>query len=251
MLLVAMYYCENSCFSVLIPAVDAFVLDRPLPSSHTSRDRMHHIHQRHDHAYRKTTARTTLLGKDGDSDNGGSQERDATKNLVDKLTLEQRQALLQREMNGEGDNDDATNGVQVGDADKVERRSRNDRRNLLINGAAVALSVVTAVTATNLYTQTVYTPPGFQRFSATKFIAATGDPTANYGVIGNAPEEQWGVWNQDPGPRGVFLRDYKASLLNNKQQRTSTIVSDSDGSIVAPAGWKFDKNDWWLEEHGA
>jgi hypothetical protein len=244
MLLMVMNYCEYSCF--IIPVVDAFTLDRTLPSSNTRR-----LHQRHDHGHlkektkRRTRRRTgkevLLFKRDGDNENDG----DATRNLVDKLTAEQRQALLQREMSSESGSE---NGNDSNDTGKAERRKqRNDRRNLIINGAAAALSVVTAVTATNLYTQTVYTPPGFQRFSSTKFIAATGDPTANQGIIGSAQEEQWGVWNRDPGPPGVFLRDYQTSLLNNKQ---STSNSDSDDSIVAPAGWKFDKNDWWLEEHG-
>jgi hypothetical protein len=243
MLLVAMYNCDDSCS--IIPAVDAFMLDRPLASSR--RKRMHHINQRHDHDHLKVL----LLEKqqDGDKDNDEAsqeqeQEQDATRNLVDKLSAEQRQALLQRKMNSERDNDNENDDETQGDGGNTGL-GRN-RRNLIINGAAAALSVVTAVAATNLYTQTVYTPAGFQRFSSTKFIAATGDPAASQGVIGNAPDEQWGVWNQDPGPRGVFLRDYKALLLDNKQS-----TSDSDGhDIVAPAGWKFDKNDWWLEEHG-
>merc|ERR1712039_273048 len=63
------------------------------------------------------------------------------------------------------------------------------------------------------------------------FIAALGDPGAN---SGNGAE-QWGLWRQDPGPRGVRLDEYEK--LNAK-------------SGVAPAGWKFDNTDWWLEEHG-
>jgi hypothetical protein len=253
MLLVVMHYCEYSCF--IIPAVVAFTLDRTLPSSRRSRDGMHHININQRHAYLKTkteraqrrTGKGVLLFE---RDQDDSDKSDATKNLVDKLTAEQRQTLLQREMNSESENSNDNENDNAGKAER--RKQRNDRRNLLINGAAAALSVVTAVTATNLYTQTVYTPPGFQRFSSTKFIAATGDPTANQGIIGNAQEEQWGVWNQDPGPRGVFLRDYQTSLLlnNKQQQQQSTSTSNNDDSIVAPAGWKFDKNDWWLEEHG-
>ena len=40
----------------------------------------------------------------------------------------------------------------------------------------------------------------------------------------------------DPGPRGVWLDQYKRELL------------ETEG--LAPAGWKFDPKDWWLEEHG-
>ena len=65
----------------------------------------------------------------------------------------------------------------------------------------------------------------------TQFIAALGEPDAKSGS--NA--DQWGLWRRDPGPRGVWLNRYDRLLTN-------------DG--VAPAGWKFDSSDWWLEEHG-
>jgi hypothetical protein len=237
---------------VVMQSVDAFMLDRPLPSSRPSRDRMHHImNRRHDnHVHLRKVWLLETPQPDGDNDNDDkSKERDVTatrnKDLVDKLTAEQRQALLQKNMNS-NDNDSS----EITDSDTAaERRTRNDRRNLVINAAAAALSLVTAGAANNLYTQTVYTPAGFQRFSNTKFIAATGDPHANQGRIGTAQEEQWGVWNQDPGPRGVFLRDYPTLLLKQTKQ-TSSSTSDSTNDSVAPAGWKFDKNDWWLEEHG-
>jgi hypothetical protein len=41
----------------------------------------------------------------------------------------------------------------------------------------------------------------------------------------------------DPGPRGVWLRDYSQELATLNDRR-------------APAGWTFNPNDWWLEEHG-
>lgn len=65
----------------------------------------------------------------------------------------------------------------------------------------------------------------------TQFIAALGDPDAKSGS--NA--QQWGLWRRDPGPRGVWLNRYDRLIA-------------SDG--IAPAGWKFDSSDWWLEEHG-
>jgi hypothetical protein len=64
-----------------------------------------------------------------------------------------------------------------------------------------------------------------------QFIAALGDPGATSG--NNA--ESWGIWNQDPGPRACKLDHYKQ-------------LKASGG--VAPAQWKFDDKDWWLEEHG-
>ena len=70
----------------------------------------------------------------------------------------------------------------------------------------------------------------FKRIS-TQFIAALGDPEATSGS--NA--QLWGVWHQDPGPRGVRLRNYERLKANGG---------------LTPAQWKFDNSDWWLEEHG-
>lgn len=74
-------------------------------------------------------------------------------------------------------------------------------------------------------------PPGFKRIP-TQFIAALGDPKASEGSNAN----EWGIWRVDPGPRGVRLQQYNSALEKN--------------NLVAPAGWKFNPNDWWLEEHG-
>ena len=70
----------------------------------------------------------------------------------------------------------------------------------------------------------------FQRIS-TQFIAALGDPGASSG----SGAEAWGIWRVDPGPRGVRLDRFER-------------LEDAGG--VAPASWKFDAADWWLEEHG-
>ena len=70
----------------------------------------------------------------------------------------------------------------------------------------------------------------FKRIS-TQYIAALGDPDATSG----SAAESWGLWPLDPGPRGVKLKSYKR-------------LRDAGG--VAPARWKFDSTDWWLEEHG-
>jgi hypothetical protein len=64
----------------------------------------------------------------------------------------------------------------------------------------------------------------------TQYIAALGDPGATSGV----GAESWGLWRLDPGPRGVRLSGYEALKAEG----------------VAPAQWKFDGSDWWLEEHG-
>jgi hypothetical protein len=65
----------------------------------------------------------------------------------------------------------------------------------------------------------------------TQFLAALGEVTAGSGD--NA--EQWGLWREDPGPRGVRLRNFESLVANGG---------------VAPAQWRFDQKDWWLEEHG-
>ena len=66
---------------------------------------------------------------------------------------------------------------------------------------------------------------------ATQYIAALGDPGASAGT----GAETWGLWPVDPGPRGVRLSDYET-------------LTAAGG--MAPAEWKFDGADWWLEEHG-
>ena len=63
-----------------------------------------------------------------------------------------------------------------------------------------------------------------------QFIAALGDPGA---TSGNGAQS-WGFWSQDPGPRGCKLDRYPQLKATG----------------VAPAQWKFDAADWWLEEHG-
>jgi len=63
-----------------------------------------------------------------------------------------------------------------------------------------------------------------------QYIAALGDPGATSG--NNA--QSWGLWSQDPGPRGCKLDLYP----------------QLKAAGVAPSQWKFDEKDWWLEEHG-
>ena len=70
----------------------------------------------------------------------------------------------------------------------------------------------------------------FRRIS-TQYIAALGDPGA---TSGNGAQ-LWGLWPLDPGPRGIKLNRYQS-------------LKNSGG--IAPARWKFDDTDWWLEEHG-
>ena len=65
----------------------------------------------------------------------------------------------------------------------------------------------------------------------TQYIAALGAPDARSGN----DAQTWGLWRQDPGPRGVPLSEYRH-------------LKASGG--VAPASWRFDDKAWWLEEHG-
>lgn len=97
------------------------------------------------------------------------------------------------------------------------------RRALLASAVFAGVSFATEVTAGPKF-------KGFKRIR-TQFIAALGDPKASSGTEAS----QWGLWREDPGPRGVWLRKYAD-------------LQKSGGK--APAGWKFDNNDWWLEEHG-
>lgn len=71
--------------------------------------------------------------------------------------------------------------------------------------------------------------PKFRRIEP-QYIAALGDPAAKSGT----GAEAWGLWSQDPGPRGCKLDRYP----------------QLKASGVAPSQWKFDTKDWWLEEHG-
>jgi len=63
-----------------------------------------------------------------------------------------------------------------------------------------------------------------------QFIAALGDPKATSG----SGAQSWGFWDKDPGPRACELNHYPQLKATG----------------VAPAQWKFDAADWWLEEHG-
>jgi hypothetical protein len=63
-----------------------------------------------------------------------------------------------------------------------------------------------------------------------QYIAALADPGATSGN----DAQSWGLWSQDPGPRGCKLDRYP----------------ELKAAGVAPAQWKFDAADWWLEEHG-
>lgn len=139
--------------------------------------------------------------------------------------------LSNNRADGTGDGDDET-WLQV-DSSEEDSLVDRKRRDLIYNTIAVGLIGASGVASLSLFQTSVYTPKGFTRLPRTQFIAALGDPKSSSGT--NAKE--WGVWSLDPGPRGVWLKDYQKSLANQPDQR-------------APAGWTFNPNDWWLEEHG-
>ncbi len=122
--------------------------------------------------------------------------------------------------------------------DEILSPAQNDRRNLAINVGAGALLVASGIASSQLFLTNVYTPTGFRRLSSIQFIAALGDPKASSGTFDPmSTSSAWGLWNKDPGPRGVWLRDYPTVL-------------ESQVPPLAPAGWTFDSKDWWVEEHG-
>ncbi len=65
----------------------------------------------------------------------------------------------------------------------------------------------------------------------TQYIAALGAEGATSGT----GAETWGLWKEDPGPIGVWLGLYQTL---------------QKAGNLAPAGWRFDIDDWWLDENG-
>jgi hypothetical protein len=102
------------------------------------------------------------------------------------------------------------------------------RRKFIQTSPAMGLLILLAVLwpLTFAYSEA---PTSFKHIPV-QYIVALGDPAAS---SGNGAQT-WGLWRQDPGPRGCKLEGY-AKLK-------------TDG--VAPAQWAFDSKDWWLEEHG-
>jgi hypothetical protein len=94
----------------------------------------------------------------------------------------------------------------------------------LCSGFAAFLTAITCLTAP-AFAEATFVP------GDTQYIAALGSTTA---TAGN-DAQSWGFWAVDPGPRGVWTSDY-ADLIAN--------------AGVAPDGWQFDGDAWWLEEHG-
>ena len=96
-----------------------------------------------------------------------------------------------------------------------------------VNFAALALVVL----AIGLLMPQPASAGGAAHRIPTQYIAALGAPDAKSGD--NAAT--WGLWEVDPGPRGVQISGYEA-------------LQAAGG--IAPASWKFEGSNWWLEEHG-
>jgi len=97
---------------------------------------------------------------------------------------------------------------------------------------ALSVASLWAVLATHQVVYALGTGDASFRAIPTQFIAALGDPEASSGY----GADSWGLWQRDPGPRGVWLKNYQQQLV------------DSGG--IAPAKWDFDREDWWLDENG-
>ena len=95
------------------------------------------------------------------------------------------------------------------------------RRKLLITASGLLAGVISPL----LYAQKKY------RRIPLQYIAALAPENANSGT----GAETWGLWEVDPGPIGVWLRLYQTL---------------QKAGNIAPAGWRFDIDDWWLDENG-
>jgi len=104
------------------------------------------------------------------------------------------------------------------------------RRRFLSVGAAAAAVALSPAAMSQALRSDSRDMTRFQPVPA-QFIAALGAPDATSG--NNAHE--WGLWRLDPGPRGVRVDRFEQLQANGG---------------IAPARWRFDNNDWWLEEHG-
>ena len=65
----------------------------------------------------------------------------------------------------------------------------------------------------------------------TQYIATQAPSDKSFGT----GAETWGIWKVDPGPIGVWLKFYQAL---------------QKAGNIAPSGWRFNIDDWWLDENG-
>ena len=131
-----------------------------------------------------------------------------------------------------------TNGLPVAPSasQAVDISLLQSRRSVLSSTLSTATAMLVLLSVTRMAEAAIASDTTkqikYQRYPSIRFIAALGDPTASSGQ----GAESWGLWRDDPGPRGVYLKDFEKRIASNNN--------------VAPAGWKFDPSDWWVEEHG-
>ena len=123
-----------------------------------------------------------------------------------------------------------------GRASSLSLRNLPSRRALVAGGLGAALGTLgleqVAVNAKGAPDWSVPGEPVWKKPpQGIQFIAALGDPDASSGSGAGS----WGIWREDPGPRGVRLRAYDSLVQKGGK---------------APAGWTFGERGWWLEEHG-
>ena len=106
----------------------------------------------------------------------------------------------------------------------------NARRKFIAAGAQAALAASMPFMSARGQESPADPRASFRRIR-TQFIAALADPDARSGT----DAQSWGLWELDPGPRGVALAAWERIRQNGG---------------IAPAGWHFDESSWWLEEHG-
>lgn len=90
---------------------------------------------------------------------------------------------------------------------------------------ASALGFLAATLSRPLFAQS------YIRYVSPQYIAvlAPGDARKGTGA------ETWGLWREDPGPIGVYLLFYQTL---------------QKAANIAPSGWRFTIDDWWLDENG-
>jgi hypothetical protein len=94
-----------------------------------------------------------------------------------------------------------SNGSSRVEKEQTMDSSDFSRRSFLVSGAAVAAA---ALLPSRLVVSAHAAAPRFRPIPI-QYIAALGDPRATSGT--NA--QTWGLWRQDPGPRGVSLGRYE------------------------------------------
>ena len=103
----------------------------------------------------------------------------------------------------------------------MQKPFRLNRRQWLVS----SLGLIATALSSPLFAQTQI------RRIAPQYIATLAPSGAKSGT----GAQTWGLWRVDPGPIGVWLRFYQ--LLQK-------------AGNLAPAGWRFNIDDWWLDENG-